>query len=67
MEEESQNKELTRDGLVAERFQVTHNLLDGSIPSEMAWMTDLQVLGLGRNNFTSTLPTELGELAALGM
>jgi hypothetical protein len=28
-------------------------------------MSDLMVLGLGRNNFTSTLPTELAQLTAL--
>ena len=45
---------------------VTQNfLLDGTIPSELAKCTKLQILHLDSNDFHGAVPTELGNLASI--
>lgn len=52
--------------LVTERLQLTMNDLTGTIPSTIGLLTDLVVLGLGRNQFRGALPFVLGNLESLG-
>jgi len=39
--------------------------LSGSLPSELARLTDLEVMDLSYNYLTGTIPTELGQLSSL--
>ena len=52
--------------LVTERLQLTMNDLTGTIPSTIGLLTDLVVLGLGRNQLRGALPIVLGNLESLG-
>ena len=41
------------------------NLLEGTIPTEVGLMTDLKSFGVGRNELTGELPSEISELKEL--
>ena len=49
-----------------ERLQLTGNAIDGVIPVELSFLTNLLVLGLGRNNLVGEIPSELGNMHHLG-
>lgn len=49
-----------------ERLQFRGNLLDGPIPTELGRLSNLLVLGLGRNDFSGPIPTELANMNKLG-
>ena len=44
---------------------LTHNVLSGTIPPELAQLTQLQGLRLDKNGLSGTIPPELGKLARL--
>ena len=52
------------EGRVTE-LNLTSNQLKGEIPPELASLTNLKVLALGRNELTGPIPGELGSLANL--
>lgn len=47
------------------RLQLTNNAIEGSIPVELGFLTNLGVLGLGRNHLVGEIPSELGNLKHL--
>ena len=47
-------------------FDVSNNLMVGSIPTELGLLTKMQYINLSRNRFTGIIPTELGQLDVLG-
>lgn len=49
-----------------ERLQLTGNAIDGIVPVELSFLTNLVVLGLGRNRLVGGIPSELGNLHSLG-
>ncbi len=49
------------------RLQLTNNAIEGYIPVELAFLTNLAVLGLGRNHLVGEIPSELGNLKHLSM
>ena len=44
---------------------LSHNILRGTVPSELAGLTSLRSLGLETNTFNGTLPAFLGALPQL--
>jgi len=44
------------------KLKLTRNNLDGSLPTELGLLTDLNALWLHTNSLTGTLPSELGAL-----
>jgi len=44
---------------------LSHNQLTGFIPTELAQMTELEVLSFDHNMLTGTLPSDLGKMASL--
>lgn len=46
-------------------LNLNDNQLTGTIPAELALLTDLEWLGLARNQITGSIPAELGRLANL--
>jgi hypothetical protein len=49
----------------SERLQVTQNLFEGSIPTEIGKLDNLVLLGVGLNALTGPLPSEMGQLKRL--
>mmetsp|Transcript_24299 Transcript_24299/g.40278 ORF Transcript_24299/g.40278 Transcript_24299/m.40278 type:complete len:128 (+) Transcript_24299:823-1206(+) len=48
-----------------EVFNVSHNTLSSTIPSELALCADLKMLDLGQNDFVGNIPSQIGGLRFL--
>ncbi|XP_044503452.1 protein BRASSINOSTEROID INSENSITIVE 1-like [Mangifera indica] len=48
-------------------FDISYNMLTGTIPKEIGTMSNLYVLNLGHNSFSGTIPSELGSLTRLSI
>jgi len=56
----------THTRVCAERIDVTFNNLDSNVPTTIGELSQLEYLVLKSNEFTGTLPTEMGRLTNLG-
>ena len=56
---------VTVTGVRVTRLFLFNNLLTGSIPAELANLTNLEVLSLFKNQLTGSIPVELGNLVNL--
>lgn len=50
----------------AVRLDLDSNVIEGTIPSELARLVNLVIFSLGQNHITGTIPSELGNLGKLG-
>ncbi|KAJ0097689.1 hypothetical protein Patl1_27640 [Pistacia atlantica] len=48
-------------------FDISYNMLSGTIPVEIGSMSNLYILNLGHNSFSGTIPSELGGLTLLNI
>ncbi|KAL5555825.1 hypothetical protein UlMin_038061 [Ulmus minor] len=48
-------------------FDISHNMLSGSIPKEIGKMGYLYILNLGHNNLSGSIPEELGDVTSLNI
>ena len=57
---------LTKSVLAAVSLDFTRCDLTGSLPTELANLSNLAILGLGRNDFVGAIPTQFASLQNLG-
>lgn len=56
---------LCSPGVRTVRLELTSNQIKGTIPSELAQLSNLVLLGLGQNQVSGRIPGILGELKQL--